>query len=152
MNYWMQTGWSPADPYTWRNIMIRILSIVALFGLILTNAFAAEEPGDYKPDTFAISAEGSELNSPISKLSGISPYYHLYDVNGKAVEVLANPHLDLEYGVGPAAAATLADKGVTVLVGGMAGPKMQDVLDARGVRFVRRTGTVEDVVKELRNE
>ena len=129
--------------------MIRVLSLVALLGLTLTAAVAAEDAGDYKPDTFAISAEGTELTSPISKLSGISPYYHLYDINGKAVEVLANPHLDLEYGIGPAAAATLADKGVTVLVGGMAGPKMQDVLDARSVRFVRRTGTVEDVVKEL---
>ncbi|MGB5279500.1 MAG: NifB/NifX family molybdenum-iron cluster-binding protein [Gammaproteobacteria bacterium] len=129
--------------------MIRALSLVTLLGLTLAVAVAAEEPGDYKPDTFAISADGSELTSPISKLSGVSPYYHLYSVNGKAVEVLANPHLDLEFGIGPAAAATLADKGVTVLVGGMAGPKMQDVLDARSVRFVRRTGTVEDVVKEL---
>mgnify|MGYP001821697702 FL=1 len=129
--------------------MIRVLSLVALLGLTLTAAVASEEAGDYKPDTFAISAEGAELTSPISKLTGISPYYHLYDINGKAVEVLANPHLDLEYGIGPAAATTLADKGVTVLVGGMAGPKMQDVLDARSVRFVRRTGTVEDVVKEL---
>lgn len=129
--------------------MIRVLSLVALLGLTLTAAIAAEDADDYKPDTFAISAEGTELTSPISKLSGISPYYHLYDINGKAVEVLANPHLDLEYGIGPAAAATLADKGVTVLVGGMAGPKMQDVLDARSVRFVRRSGTVEDVVKEL---
>lgn len=129
--------------------MIRVLSLVALLGLTLTAAIAAEDADDYKPDTFAISAEGTELTSPISKLSGISPYYHLYDINGKAVEVLANPHLDLEYGIGPAAATTLADKGVTVLVGGMAGPKMQDVLDARSVRFVRRSGTVEDVVKEL---
>ena len=129
--------------------MIRVLSLVALLGLTLTAAIAAEDADDYKPDTFAISADGTELTSPISKLSGISPYYHLYDINGKAVEVLANPHLDLEYGIGPAAAATLADKGVTVLVGGMAGPKMQDVLDARSVRFVRRAGTVEDVVKEL---
>jgi predicted Fe-Mo cluster-binding NifX family protein len=129
--------------------MIRVLSLVALLGLTLTAAIAAEDADDYKPDTFAISADGTELTSPISKLSGISPYYHLYDINGKAVEVLANPHLDLEYGIGPAAAATLADKGVTVLVGGMAGPKMQDVLDARSVRFVRRSGTVEDVVKEL---
>jgi len=132
--------------------MIRVLSFVALVGLTLSVAVAAEDAGGYMPDTFAISAEGSELTSTIIKLTGVSPYYHLYDINGKAVEVLANAHLDLEYGIGPAAAATLADKGVTVLVGGMAGPKMMDVLDARSVRFVRRTGTVEDVVKELRNE
>lgn len=132
--------------------MIRVLTTVALFALILTSPFAAEESGDYKPDTFAIAAEGTELVSPVSKLSGISPYFHLYDINGKVIEVLANPHLDLEYGIGPAAAATLADKGVTVLVGGMAGPKMEDVLNARKVRFVRRNGTVEDVVKELTSE
>jgi predicted Fe-Mo cluster-binding NifX family protein len=133
-------------------MMIRVLSFIALVVLTQTAAVAAEEADDYKPDTFAISADGSELTSPISKLSGVSPYFHLYDINGKAVEVLANPHLELEFGTGPAAATTLADKGVTVLVGGMAGPKMQDVLDAREVRFVRRNGTVEDVVKELRSE
>jgi len=132
--------------------MIRVLSFFALFTLTLTTSFAAEEADAYKSDNFAIAAEGAELTSSISKLSGISPYFHLYDINGKAIEVLANPHLDLEFGIGPAAATTLADKGVSVLVGGMVGPKMQDVLDARGVRFVRRIGTVEDVVKELRNE
>ena len=132
--------------------MIRLFAIAGLFALILNSPFAAEDPGDYQPDTFAIAAEGSELTSTISKLSGISPYFHLYDIDGKAIEVLANPHLDLEYGIGPAAAATLADKGVTVLVGGMAGPKMMDVLNARDVRFVRRSGTVEDVVQELTSE
>ena len=132
--------------------MIRRLSLVALFSLILSMAFADEEAGDYRPDTFAIAADASELAAPISKLSGISPYFHLYDVNGKHIEVLANPHLDLEYGTGPAVAATLADKGVTVLVGGMAGPKMMDVLNAREVRFVRRVGTVQDVVTELKSE
>ena len=94
--------------------MIRLFTIAALFALILNSPFAAEESGDYKPDTFAIAAESSELTSTISKLSGISPYFHLYDINGKLIEVLPNPHLDLEYGIGPAAAATLADKGVTV--------------------------------------
>lgn len=132
--------------------MIRTLYLAALLALASTPIFAAGEPEAYKPDVFAIAAEGTELTSPISGLSGVSPYFHIYDVDGKSIEVMANPHLDLEFGTGPAAAATLADKGVTVLVGGMAGPKMQDVLDERGVRFVRRKGTVEDVVKELRNE
>ena len=132
--------------------MIKRLFLVTLLVLGLPAAIAAEEPEAYQPDVFAIAADGPELTSPISGLSGVSPYFHLYDIDGNAIEVLANPHLDLEFGTGPAAAATIADKGVTVLVGGMAGPKMQDVLDERGVRFVRRAGTVEDVVKELRNE
>ena len=132
--------------------MIRILSLAALLALGLPATAAAEEAGAYRPDTFAIAAEGAELTSSISDLSGISPYFHIYDIDGNPIEILANPHLDLEFGTGPAAAATLADKGVTVLVGGKAGPKMMDVLDERGVRFVRRQGIVEDVVKELRTE
>ena len=34
-------------------------------------------------------------------------------------------------------------------VGGMAGPKMMDVLNEKGVRFVPRGGKVRDVVREL---
>jgi predicted Fe-Mo cluster-binding NifX family protein len=133
------------------------MSVLArLFVLMLTAAlFAAHaiaEDSTYKKDLFAVAADGKEASSAIAKLSGVAPFYHIYDMSGNLVEVLPNPHLDLEFGTGPAAAATLADKGVTVLVGGMAGPKMQDVLDAKKVRFVQRAGTVEDVVKELKVE
>ena len=65
--------------------------------------------------------------------------------------MLPNPHLDMEYGTGPACAATLADMGVTVLVARrIPGPKMHDVLKARQVRIVRRLGTVQDVAEELK--
>jgi predicted Fe-Mo cluster-binding NifX family protein len=44
----------------------------------------------------------------------------------------------------------LADHDVTVLVAGMVGPKMKDVLDANKMRFVSRQGTVQGVVDELK--
>jgi predicted Fe-Mo cluster-binding NifX family protein len=133
--------------------MRKLKHVIGLLVLLMPLTLVAEQQaGEYRPDTFAIAAEGTEASAKISKLSGVSPYFHLYDIDGKAIEVLANPHLDLEFGTGPAAAQTLADKGVTVLVGGMAGPKMMDVLDARQVRFVQRYGTVADVVKELKGE
>jgi len=133
--------------------MRKLTWLIGLLGLLAPLAMAADAPAaDYRPDTFAIAADGTEVTAKISKLSGVSPYFHLYDVTGKPIEVMANPHLDLEFGTGPAAAMTLANKGVTVLVGGMAGPKMMDVLDEQKVRFVQRFGTVEDVAKELRGE
>ena len=104
---------------------------------------------EYQEDTFAIAAEGEKVSAKISYLSGPAPFFHIYNINGTPIKVMANPHLDLEYGIGPAAAATLGDMGVTVLVGGMAGPKMMDVLNAKDVRFVPRSGKVRDVVKEL---
>ena len=102
-------------------------------------------------DKFAIAADGDQVAADIAKLAGIAPFFHLYDVNGKLLEVMPNPHLDMEYGIGPAVAATLADMGVTVLVARrVPGPKMEDVLIARKVRIVRRIGVVQDVVDELR--
>jgi len=111
-------------------------------------ALAEEQVAEQK---FAIAADGDQITSAIAKLAGVAPFFHIYDSQGNLLEVLPNPHLDLEFGVGPACAATLADKGVTVLVARkVPGPKMVDVLEARNVRVVRRPGTVQDVVEELK--
>ena len=102
-------------------------------------------------DKFAIAADDDQASAAIAKLAGVAPYFHLYDSNGNLLAVLPNPHLDLEYGIGPACAATLADMGVTVLVARkIPGPKMEDVLNARKVRIVRRLGTVQEVADELK--
>jgi predicted Fe-Mo cluster-binding NifX family protein len=100
-------------------------------------------------DRFAIAAEGKEVSATIAHLTGRAPYFHVYDIDGNAIEVFENPYLHQEFNIGPQMAVLLSDKAVTVLVGGMAGPKMKDVLDARGVRFVYRKGVVQDVVDEL---
>lgn len=99
---------------------------------------------------FAIAAMGKEVTAPIYFLAARATHYHLYDENGNLVEVIANPYLGKDMEIGPAAAQMLAERGVDVLVAGMAGPKMKDVLVARKVRFVSRKGTVQNVVDELK--
>ena len=122
---------------------IRRLLFSLLLLLPLAGAVAAEK--------FAIAADGDQTTAEIAKLAGIAPFFHLYDVNGNPLEVVPNPHLEMEYGIGPAAAATLADMGVTVLVARrIPGPKMEEVLIKRQVRIVRRIGTVQDVADELK--
>lgn len=101
-------------------------------------------------DKFAVAADGDQPNAQIAKLAGIAPFFHLYDTEGKLLEVLPNPHLEMEYGIGPACAVTLADMEVTVLVARkIPGPKMKEVLEERNIRIVRRLGTVQDVANEL---
>ena len=122
--------------------------LIALLLMLLLAGFSQSLLAE---DKFAIAADGAQPMAQIVKLAGTAPYFHIYDINGKQIEVLANPHMDLEYGMGPAAAATLADMGVTVLVTQrIPGPKMAEVLEERGVRVVRRRGPVLDVVNELR--
>ena len=99
---------------------------------------------------FAIAADGKETTAQIPYLAARATHYHIYDENGTLVEVVANPFLTLEAGTGPAAAQMLAEHGVTVLVAGMSGPKMRDVLVASKIRFVSRKGTVQGVVNELK--
>jgi predicted Fe-Mo cluster-binding NifX family protein len=99
---------------------------------------------------FAIAAEGKEPTAQIPYLAARATHYHVYAENGTLVEVLANPFLGQEVGVGPAAAQMLAEHGVTVLVAGMVGPKMKDVLVANKMRFVSRKGDVQGVVNELK--
>jgi len=125
-----------------RRLLVSILLLLLL--AVMSQSVAAA-------DKFAIAADGDEPAAEIAKLAGIAPFFHLYDASGKLLEVLPNPHLDMEYGIGPAAAAALADMGVNVLVARrIPGPKMEDVLIARDVRIVRRIGTVQDVVDELK--
>ena len=133
--------------------MIKLRHLVVAAALLVGSAptLAENETPQTKESLFAIAAEGNTTTAEISKLAGISPFFHLYEENGNAVEVLPNPYLDMEYGTGPAAAQLLIDKGVTVLVARrIPGPKMMDVLDSNNVRLVRRVGIVEDVAKELR--
>jgi len=127
---------------TIRRIFVSLLLVLPFAGL--TQPAVAE-------GKFAIAADGDQSSAEIAKLAGIAPFFHLYDINGNLLEVLPNPHLNMEYGIGPACAATLADMGVTVLIARkIPGPKMDDVLKAREVRLARRLGTVQDVVNELK--
>jgi predicted Fe-Mo cluster-binding NifX family protein len=126
----------------------RILAAV-LATLFLVSA-TAEEAAAPAAGLFTVAADGDQPDSEISKLAGVAPFFHLYDAKGQLVEVVPNPFLDLEFGVGPAATSMLADKGAAVLIGRqMPGPKLMDVVAERKMRFVRRFGTVQDVAKEL---
>ena len=125
-----------------QRLFVLLLLLLPLAGLTRPAAAA---------DKFAIAADGDQASAQVARLAGIAPFFHIYDDNGKLQEVLPNPHLVMEYGMGPACADTLADMGVTVLVARkIPGPKMYDVLAFRKVRMVRRTGTVQGVVDELK--
>ena len=124
-----------------RGVLTSVLLALTLVGFGQSAAAA---------DKFAVAADGDQPDAQIAKLAGIAPFFHLYDIKGGLLEVFPNPHLEMEYGIGPACAVTLADMGVTVLVARrIPGPKMTEVLEKRNIRIVRRVGTVQDVANEL---
>ncbi len=132
--------------------MIRLHDLVGILLLSLASvAVCAQEQGaTAQQQKFAIAADGPDASAPITHLSGRAPFFIVYDENGNRLEVIDNVYLRQEYGIGPRAAALLGEKNVTVLVGGVAGPKMKKVLNEKNIRFVHRKGTVQQVVDELR--
>jgi predicted Fe-Mo cluster-binding NifX family protein len=118
--------------------------------VVVATAALPEEAARPWPGAIAVSAEGPETGAQIASLAGIAPYFHLYGPQGDPLATVANPFLDRQFGIGPAAAEWLADQGVKVIVGGrVPGPRMMDALQGRDMRFVRRSGTVQDLVDEL---
>jgi predicted Fe-Mo cluster-binding NifX family protein len=120
--------------------------------LLFTGTCKAQEADPYANQRCAIAAEGPGLTDEITHLTGRAPYYQVYDLHGTPIEVIENVYLVQEFNIGPQAAALLSEKQVTLLVGGMAGPKMMDVLEEKEIRFVYRKGAVKDVVEELKKE
>ena len=144
---------------TFRNAVAMLLLVAGATGGL--TVWAAETAKTRSPSAqtsatqapkqlFAIAAVGEDPTAAIPFLGARATHYHIYDENGTLVEVLANPFLGREEGIGPAAAQMLAEYGVTVLVAGMVGPKMKDVLVAKKLRFVSRKGNVQGVVNELK--
>ncbi len=103
-------------------------------------------------DKYAVAADGRDLSTSISHEVGRAPYFIILSETGELVEVIQNPYLELKYGLGPIVADMLAEKEVTVLIGGFAGPNMHSKLKSSGIRFTHGKGGVKQVVNSLRPE
>ncbi len=124
-----------------------------------TGAAAAETPATTQAtqeaarvEKYAIAAEGRDLSTSISHQVGRAPYFIILDDKGNLVEAIQNPYLELKFGLGPLVADMLAERQVTVLIGGFAGPNMHQKLKKHGIRFIHGKGGVNRVVHSLQGE
>ena len=65
--------------------MKKIIGILAIALLVSVSALAEEQ------DKIAIATDGKTLDAPVSNKMGRSPFYLLYDEQGKFVEAIDNP-------------------------------------------------------------
>jgi predicted Fe-Mo cluster-binding NifX family protein len=100
------------------------------------------------PAVVGVAAEGITPSARVSDVAGRCPYFLLFDGKGTFLEAVANPYKDTQSGAGPQVAGFLAGKGVKVAVAGRFGPKIVDVMKARGMRPVEFNGIAADAVKK----
>jgi len=113
----------------------------------------AEATGEaVRVEKYAIAADGRDVSTSISHQVGRAPYFLILDDKGDLIKAIQNPYLELKFGLGPLVADMLAEKKVTVLVGGFAGPNMHQKLKKHGIRFIHGKGGVKRVVNSLHGE
>lgn len=115
---------------------------VCFLALVSATAFAADSV------RIAIASEGKTLDSQVSPIAARSPYFLLFDAQGKLAETTENPHRDASGGAGPRVADVLSRKGVTTVVAGAFGPNMINAMRAKKLTPVEFKGKVTEALKE----
>ena len=104
-------------------------------------------------EKICITAQGSDLNSPIDPRFGRAQYFLVFDSKDLKIEAFKNSHLDEAQGVGIKSAQLLVSKGVSILLTGHVGPKANQVLESAGIQIITGiSGTAKDVYNDFVNQ
>jgi predicted Fe-Mo cluster-binding NifX family protein len=97
----------------------------------------------------AITSQGKDLDALVDPRFGRAAYILIVDTNDDSIEVLDNSeNVNAFKGAGIQAAASVADKGVEVLLTGYCGPKAFQTLEAAGVKVANdASGTVQEALE-----
>jgi len=81
----------------------------------------------------AISCEGPDPSSAVSRRFGVSPYFLIVDLETETIASVENPGVTAERGAGVQAVALLLNRDVGVLLTGYCSPAMRRQLENNGV-------------------
>jgi len=128
-----------------RRIIFVSLAIL-LFCSVVVNA------ADSKNDIIAVASSGKTSKASVSNKAAKCPYYLIFDIKGKMIEVIDNPYGDANRSAGPSAANFLAQQGVTIVIAGNFGSKMINTLKNKGITHFEFKGRADDAVKSVLNK
>jgi predicted Fe-Mo cluster-binding NifX family protein len=117
--------------------------ISALLAAVLLPGLALAQQS--KSDMIAVAANGKTASAAVSTQAGRSPFFFLFDKQGRLVEAVDNPYKDS----GSAGIPTLdflAGKGAKVVVAEGFGSKIVEEMKSRGMRPVEFKGNATDAV------
>jgi predicted Fe-Mo cluster-binding NifX family protein len=94
------------------------------------------------PMRIAVAASDRSEDADVSSRAARAPFYFIYDAEGRAAEVIANPFNEGERVMGLRIADFLASKGVGMVIARRFGSAFVDALQRKGVRSVIMNGAV----------
>jgi len=122
---------------------IALLSILILV-FPTTNFMYAADKGNV-----AVAASGKTAAAEVSSIAARSPYFLIFDGNGKLLEAVDNPYKAAKGGTGTSVVPFLAQKGATFVVAGEFGKNMIQAMEARGIGYLEFSGSAEAALMKV---
>jgi predicted Fe-Mo cluster-binding NifX family protein len=128
--------------------MKRMKGLFPVLILLVTSMGYAADRGKV-----AVAAEGKTTAAEVSGVAARSPYFLIFDGDGKLLEAVENPYRSAGGGAGTSVVPFLAQRGITVIVAGKFGGKMIRAMKDEGIGYLELRGTAEAaVIKALEVE
>ncbi len=121
-----------------------LAAILAALFLVTSEIVPAQQT---RSEMIAVSASDKTASASVGSQAGRSPFFLLFDKQGRLVEAVDNPYKD----AGNAGIPTLeflVGKGVKVLVAESFGSRIVEVMKGKGMRPVEFKGSASDAVKK----
>lgn len=102
--------------------------------------------------SIAVATNNSEPEAIVSEKAGRAAYFLFFDRNGNFLAAEKNPFAAIRGGAGPKVAGFLSDKGVTLLLAGEFGAKMERALNSYKIKYISQTGVAHEIVQAITGE
>lgn len=123
----------------------RIYLPIFLFSLLI--AFSVNAADNIA--AIAVATDDSRPESIVSEKAGRAAYFLLFDANGNFLATEKNPFAGVPGGAGPKVAEFLSNKGVTLVLAGGFGTKMERALDLYKIKHILQKGVAREVIQTV---
>lgn len=121
------------------------IGISLLVGIIfLANAAYAADV-----NKIAVAVAEKTLSAQVSEVAARSPYFLLFDQDGKQLEAVENHYHATQRKAGLLIVPFLAQKGVRLVVAGKFGKNMVRAMKSQGMDYLEFKGSVDSALKEI---
>lgn len=100
-------------------------------------------------DMIVIASDGKKLDSRVSSEASRCHYYIFIDENGKVLEVVRNPHQDVQGGASSRLLEMLKDKKVSHMLASNFGEKLMRGLESNKIKYTIYQGDINGAIKSL---
>lgn len=95
----------------------------------------------------AVAAIGQEKDAAISLETGRAPFFLIFDDKATFLEAIDNPAKDQDRGLRKIVSSLFAQEGITIVIAGNMGSKMEQALKEQHIQYIQKTGVAANAVQ-----